>query len=259
VRHASNRFAIVAPVVGGAIHFAAAAFTGSDFASSFRASFFGGGATFLGWAIGRELDPDDPAAASVAAGVAFALAFVGDPYLAVGGLLLIATRVVARTTGRPPQPIDLVILPAAAGYVATRPAGALAVAALALALTGDRMLPGKTPARNVAAGIAVIAVGAVAALVAGGLPEWSSPSIVNWAIVAGGVAAAGLSLTIPDPVSLGDYTDERLHHVRTQAARVLALSLATAYVAMGAAGITGLTPVWSAFLGAATTAVRRRI
>ena len=57
-----------------------------------------GGGTFLGWAIARELDPDRPWSAGVAAVLAFVVSFIGDPMLAVAGVALLASRIAVRST-----------------------------------------------------------------------------------------------------------------------------------------------------------------
>lgn len=66
---------------------------------------------FLGWAIGREIDPDHPISALAAAALSLiAMLLWGLPALGAGYWLLVVSRMVTRSTGLPPTISDSLIL-----------------------------------------------------------------------------------------------------------------------------------------------------
>lgn len=127
---------------------------------------------FTSWALGRELDPDDPGTAAWSA-VATALSLLllppawYPPGMTATGILMLVARVTARTTGRSLTPADvgaLVAVPPIAVLVAQAPLWVLAVA-LALAL-GLEFWREQRP---------LYGWGAMAALLSGGLAWWIEP------------------------------------------------------------------------------------
>jgi hypothetical protein len=70
---------------------------------------------FMGWAIGRELDPDRPHVATATMALALGLVFVSIPAGIVVFSALITLRMVSGTTGRALTEIDLVLV-AAVGF-----------------------------------------------------------------------------------------------------------------------------------------------
>ncbi|MDA2979654.1 MAG: hypothetical protein O3B42_07850 [Actinomycetota bacterium] len=70
---------------------------------------------FMGWAIGRELDPDRPHVATATMALALGLVFVSIPAGIVVYSSLMALRMVSGTTGRALAEIDLVLV-AAVGF-----------------------------------------------------------------------------------------------------------------------------------------------
>lgn len=258
IDHASNRFVVTVSVIAGTIAGAIALLDGDGLPAALWAGVLAGGAAFLAWAIARELDPDDATSANLAAVAGFAVALIGDPFLAAAGAVLLAARIVARTTGIPPQPIDLLVLVGFAAYLGSRPAGLIAAMAIGVALVADRMLPGRTPAANLLGGVLAIAAAATVAAVAGEWPEWTAPGTAGLAVAALGLAGALVSFTIPEPDSTADAHDRRLHHIRMQWARVLAVATGLGYVAIGKPGILGLGPLWAAFAAVGLVTVLRR-
>lgn len=106
----SNRIAVAVPVLSGMV---AGSWGLLDGASLWEATGYGvaaGGASFLGWATARELDPDHPGSAALAAVATPWLVLWSGPALAAGGLWLVALRIMSGTTGAAPYPPDLVVV-----------------------------------------------------------------------------------------------------------------------------------------------------
>jgi hypothetical protein len=205
----------------------------------------------LAWALARELDPDQPGAAPwVAAAATLPTLFVGSPSLAALALLMLAARVVARTTGLPPAPADMVGLLALAGLAAVRTPGWIAGMALAVAVAVDVSLPRPAPRRQLAWAAAMgLVVSAVAGL-AGSPDPWIPPTTVHWLAVGVGLAGA-VVLAVLHPVgSVADRTAEPLDVSRVRLARLLVLTAAAVTALVGGAdGMGALLPVWLVLAG----------
>ena len=104
--HVSNRFALagfgVAAVVLGI-----KALVSDEL--SIVGAFAGAVAVFLGWAVGRELDPDTPGVAALAMILALAVAIFSTPAALATGVALIGVRVVSGTVGAPVTWIDTAV------------------------------------------------------------------------------------------------------------------------------------------------------
>jgi len=208
---------------------------------------------FLAWALCRELDPDHPMAAFLAAGLALvALLARGLPELTVILWLLILLRVVNRTTGLPAGVLDVLGLVGLTGWLSLQGNwGYGLITSIALFL--DSQLP--DPARRqLLLALLSIVVTVVAAIVGEGFPQ-EAPSLM------GGLLALGLSLLLLPVVlaarsvdSGGDETGERLTPSRVRAAQVLALlaGVETAFVE-GSSAFGTLAPLWASVLGACFT------
>ncbi|MDX1690344.1 MAG: hypothetical protein R3290_04905 [Acidimicrobiia bacterium] len=242
----SNLFVIAATLAGGAAGFFPA--LGDGFGDAVWAGVLTGGAGFVAWAVGRELDPDRPATAGVAAVVAIALAFVGDPGLALSGAAILATRILVRTTGVFPTVVDLVVVAGFAAYVATRSAGLPVAVVTGLALLADGRLPGPSTNRVTVAGDLIVVAAIVAALIAGtAVPDPAGVAGWEWLLV--GVAVVGAVVVVRPPLvsATADWSDERLDGHRLRAGRVAALAMvAGAAVWGGAVGLAAVAPVSAA-------------
>lgn len=205
-------------------------------------------ATFLGWAIARELDPDDPAGATIAAGLTVPLIWwLGPAALAPLAALLIATRLLARTTGAAPTAIDQVGLIALAAWSARSTVGWVVALGLAFATARDVRLPGPTSRLQLITALAIAIAATMRRLLAGGesAEPWTVPLLVVAAI--GLLAGAGLRLRMP-LTSVGDRTGDPLDERRIRSARRHAVSIAAlAALAGGAPAMIGLAPALAAF------------
>lgn len=159
---ASNRFVLIATPLSGVAAGLVTLAVGDGWALAVRHGFSAGGATFLAWALVRELHPDRLGVAVVAAALAPFGLFLGTPDLLATTVVLLAARLVAGTTGRGLRWADLVIVTAFATSVAMRSTGAGVLTTTAIALFGvllvqDRHRLDMAIATLIVAGLAVYA------------------------------------------------------------------------------------------------------
>lgn len=249
-RHPSNLFAVFASIGAGLLML----IFGSD---GFRAGFSTGAATFAAWAIARELDPDHPRSAQVAALLAPIAAFtVGVPTPAPLFVVLLTSRILVRTTGLPPKTTDLAVITVGAIAFADTPAGWAAGILLAFAMVRDAALPGAPPP-NAGLWGAVLAIGVtVRVALADGLGAWDAPT--TWSLVAlvAGLAGAVVVVRRRPVLSVGDFTKTPLEPVRVREGALFAiLTGVVAFVAAGDPGIVALSPLLGCFAAIATLRV----
>ena len=246
----SNRTALLGTLAFGA----ATLLLGRDWRQALGVS----GAALLGWATGRELDPDFPLSASLALGLAGA-AGLGQtergkpqtaPAVLPGFAALSAARILSATVGHPVSPQDAVALSVQAGVAALagyRTSALLPAAALALSgAQTDTLRP-------------EAAWSAPAALGAGVLPTLSRKHAQPRQIFGDLLSLAALSLTrqitAPErPNSRCDLVPIRMSASRLQASRTL--SLGTLAVGLLRRESSTLVPLAAACLG---TGLRRSL
>lgn len=206
-------------------------------------------AAFLAWALGRELDPDRPWTAGVAAVGAGAVSLAFPPEAGALAVVLVAARIVVRSTGLPPTTLDLVAVTALAAFFARSPSGWAAGMALAFALARDTTLP--QPAERTQLGFAA-ATAVLVTLIAsfsdalGG--PWMAPDAYEVTIAALGVIA-GVTLPREIPISECDMTRASFTPERLTWARWTALgALVLAGVAGGGPAIGGMAAGWTALV-----------
>lgn len=207
---------------------------------------------FLAWAIGREIDPDHPASALFAGALAALLLAGGiaTPAAVLG--VLVALRIVIRSTGPPPTTLDLVALPVLAGALAWQPGGWLGGLALAAALVWDTRLP--DPAAGRSYGVAAVTAGAALAVAAGRQilgPAFETPTSLGWAAVGGALLAFAV-MPKYRPESRQDHRRSLISYPRLQAGRLLALgSGVAAFIWYGGGAARLFTGVWAALIAVA--------
>jgi hypothetical protein len=217
-------------------------------------------AVFLAWALARELDPDAEGAAFTAAGImAAALLAAGAsgaalPDLAALFVLLLATRVLNRTSGLGASVADGIGL-LALGLWLTTQGQPLYLVAGAAALLLDGLLPPRARRRLMVGGAAL----AVAAVIAAAAPQPFAPAVPHplaptWLPLLAALAAALLLLPSVRAAgrmqSTGDATGAPLRPARVRAGQGLALATGLiAVLLQGAAGLFALLPLWAASAG----------
>jgi hypothetical protein len=236
---ASNRFVLLATPLAGGVAGLITLTIGDGLDEAVRNGISAGGAVFICWALARELDPDNPWVAVVAAIVAPLGLLITPSDLLAGGLLIVVARVAAFTTGRAPYWIDVLVIAALSIPLVFRHVGpgALLISAMALGVVStlqDR--------RRVA-----ILTGAA---VTGALGVWAMVRS-DWAvevthpILVTGIALGLVALLGPSRVlSPTDRAGGRIppHRVRLARAIVLFAAVASSLTASPAA----MAPVWSA-------------
>ena len=248
-RLASNRFALGGFAAALAVLGGVAFFTDRTFLEAV----FGAVAVFLGWAIGRELDPDTPRVAAFSLVLALAFAVFAAPSALVTGVALIGVRLVAGTVGAPVSVFDLIVLPVIGVLAALTPS--LWIVGIAIAMW---LLRAPEVGR-----LRTIATVAFLAGAAGGLAfmywEWSEGRLADVEIgfAAYGLAAlAGLAMMLAArPVRVTVQTDCRsgpVDPVRIRFARMAAGAFSMwAAVMGGTEAFWAMGPVFAALVVAA--------
>jgi hypothetical protein len=239
----SNRIAIVVPgLVGAAGGLWALGHGATLLPAAWTAVQLGGG-TFLAWATAREIDPDHPAAATLAALLLPALALlVALPHLGTAAALMYAARVAVRSTGQPPDPLDVVLLAAVAAWAGHGPAGWVAGLTLAVVVLLDGRLRTAPERMSIVHAILIATATIMVAVSTLGLPSgWSGPMPAEAAVAVLAIAA-GVVVVVrtAGPASRADRTDEPLRRDRLRAARVAVV--AAALVAMAIFGGGAIAP-----------------
>lgn len=242
---------IGASALASAVSFGAQLASGRDLAGAATAAINAGVMLFLTWAVAREIDPDSPASALLAAIFGALILTAGSAPAGVMVAVLVALRVVVRSTGHPPTILDLASLPVLAGLVSLLPAGWIGGLLMVVALVLDTRLPRTAPLRNLAAAVVVAGATALATLLQGGFVEFVPPGIGEWIVViAAAVSFAILRRYIPR--SKTDREPFTIPAGRLQAGRVLAAAgCIAALVALGGGAVALLAGVWAAFIGVA--------
>lgn len=214
-----------------------------------------GGASFLAWAIGRELDPDHPASAGAAAVTAPFVLLAGPANLIVTLVLLLSVRAIAGTSGRGLAPVDLAVLGVGAVAICFRVGGG-AVATVAAVAPGVTAWWHPKSWRMLAVGsFGILAAVVVVSLFAADQDAWMRPAGVERGLLVSGLAAGLIASWIVPPVR--SKTDSRpggtMLNTRIRLARLTTVTAGTAAVAWaGGPGVVALGPAWVAL---ATTAV----
>jgi hypothetical protein len=254
----SNRFVALATPVAGVVAGSWALIAGSDLAGAVGYGIAAGGAAFLAWAAARELDPDRPGTAAVAALAAPWVVVLGRPSLLACALWLLAIRMVAGTTGVPPSRVDLAVIVALAGLVAARDDG-LVPAAVGMAVVAVAALADSEGRRRLLVGATVGCAGVAAtSMLWGDTAAPLTPDGVTWLRLATIAVLAAFSMR----VTVRSETDRRPMAISTSRVRVARVAAgAAAGVALawhGDAGLHAVAPVAVALGVVAVGAIGRR-
>jgi hypothetical protein len=226
-------------------------------ASPLTVGVLGGVAAFLGWALGRELDPDRQSVAFVAMALAW-LAFVVEPRtsLLLPVVALVLARLVNRTTGLPATWFDTVGAVVLVGWAVGETGNPLLAVGAHMAFVLDAALPDGVRRHALAAPV-VLALGPVAAwglLPGAGLPPggWGLPGPA--ALLAAGAVAVLFVRTIFGTrvvESVGDDTGEPLRPSRVRGGMWASLAVAVPGLALGDAGVVQAAVLWATMAGVA--------
>ena len=254
----SNRFAVAATIGAGLIAAAAALANRRGSTEVLGDGVLAGGAAFVAWALARELDPDRPVGAGVAAVIAPVVLFAGPPDLLVCGLLVLAARIFAGSTGRVLGLVDLGVIGVWAVPVVFRDAG-VPIALIAAIAPAVSAWWHRSAARLLfaASGVILAGVVALAVLFADGGP-WPQPTGVARGVLVAGLAAGVVSSwALPRPRSSTD--SRRGGIISTQRVRLARLGTLGAGVGAmlwaGEPGVLALGPAWAALAATAVWSI----
>ncbi len=225
-------------------------FSGSSFWESIPWGIGAGAAAFFAWALSRELDPDHDYSAFVGAALTIAAVVIVEdvPELLPLFWLLLASRVLNRTTGLPSTLLDTATLLILGAWLAFTELWLFAVLS-ALALLVDGMLPPRRRQPILMSGLSFsIALTA--------LPFSSTPFQLH--LDAGLLALVFSALFVPvayasrQPQSTCDYTGNPLDSERLLASQVI-LAVSGILIALlgGFTAMLAILPLWAAQLGTA--------
>jgi hypothetical protein len=215
----------------------------------------GGIAAFVGWALGRELAPDDNAAAFVSLGFTFLISIMfPQSSVLLAFITLMLVRIVNRSTGLPARLTDSIFVTALAGWAvySTRTVGPGVVAALAFAL--DAILPGGLRRQWVFAAVCLMTAPLLLnlrtiATVETGLVSLTRVSLL--ALIA--LASATVILTTRHVEFRADATGEPLILSRVRMGMLVALLVAIQGFFPDSWRIEQTFLVWAALAGVALT------
>ena len=206
---------------------------------------------FLAWAISRELDPDNPISALIAAAQAVIMFLAWGP---AGVLmmvwLLVTMRMVNRTSGRPPTRLDLLVVILLGCWLSYLGYWGMGVVTGLALIWENRLAPGE--GRALFAAIAIMATVVVTILGGFVFPDGGPAGLLG----AGAFLAAAVLGYVGRPEkqlrSVGDLSGEPLNAERVGLGRNVATTVA--FAAVGWGGLNGLVdayPLWAAFIGVA--------
>lgn len=256
-----NRAIVLLSAVAGALGLAVGLLGGATMAAAFGRAAVAGLTAFGAAALAKELDPDHPRSAVLAAALAIPAAWFARPDSLPALLwLLLLLRFVNRATGLAPKWTDTLALLLLAGW---------------LMWTGGPLFPGlrfATPLFAVLTG-AVLIIDALlphgrrvhgllgGLVVAGALAYWlinaahfpAAPHETWLAVVLLAIASAiiGVILTCTVILMPGDATGRPLDSSRFQAAQIVALAAGLSFASWhGHAGAALFVALWAALVGA---------
>lgn len=226
-----------------------------------------GVATIGVWAMTRELDPDHPSSAGLAASLSIpAWILFGVPDLMAIFALVLTARVLLRPAGHAPQFVDYLVLFGVGVAAGRTSAGWLLGLVLAFAVARDRGLDGETAhgARLTALAIAAGTTGAavqssdVSSDLSSLIPiiDPALPSIALIFVFVLGLLGA---VTTPPyvPISRADLSKAPLAAARLQSARLITLVGAILVVlVMRESGLVATAHLWIAWIAIALVARR---
>ena len=216
---------------------------------------------FLTWALVRELAPDQPTHASVAAVLSGAISVwsADTSLIALGGLML-AARILVRTTGLWPRLTDILAVGVMVGVFARTPLAWATGLAVAAAIALDTGLSKPAPSSHTWLAAAVGVAVTLSAVLSDALPRtWASPPLLAIAAMAAVAVAIWLAPVLP-LVSTVDYGSERLEPNRLLVARrLITATLAVGVAAGGTVAAPSSYPAWVALAVVALGATLPRL
>jgi hypothetical protein len=241
----SNRLAVSGTIAAGMI------IAGKEWIASgavdVMTSLTGAVAVFLAWAIGRELDPDNPSSAGLAMAVTLLFGLFTGIEAAGAAVTLLGLRVLVGSVGRLLKPTDHVVLILAAGYAGSRPELWPSAALIVFALVIDR-----SPGFRLASAAALATASATAMLWSPGI-TWDD-SVPALAGVVFAVLASLASIPGSKVRSKTDGGTEIISSSRVALARMAAGGTIAAATLISPASFPAVAPVLASLASVALVA-----
>ncbi|MCH7662513.1 MAG: hypothetical protein IH859_01420 [Chloroflexi bacterium] len=219
---------------------------GEDFFATLSLSFNSALASFIAWALARELDPDRETVSLLAIPFAATIIIIFGPVALLPSVVFIGSaRFLTRITGLPPRRIEvlfILLLPLAIMlYYQNAVFGLLAAFTFGLEASFEKF-PRKESLYTV---FALLVTAAMIGYV--GLPTMTSPGMLS------GLIAGVISLLVVikvvrlrQPQSRSDFNDQPIRVARLRAMMLLTMLIALMALAGGNSGFLLLAPVWAA-------------
>ncbi|MBK5107105.1 MAG: hypothetical protein JJE12_03200 [Anaerolineales bacterium] len=240
---------VIATICGGCL-FIFNFIAGYDIFGAVAAAFSFAVSVFITWAIGREIDPEHELAAF--AGLVLVIPgflFLGTPDLVMALTMLLLLRMLNRSTGLHPKPLDSLSIIALGSLLIMRGVwifGFLCAAGLLI----DSMLS-ELMRRNLMFSGVMTAITILSLFII-------KPALPQITIIPGELILVIGSTILFIPLVkhsknvdvICDYQPEKLNPVRLQTSQVFAISTAgIVWLAEGSMGIMNLFPLWSGIIG----------
>jgi hypothetical protein len=251
MNYPSNKLIALLGVVVAVLGAASQAARGFSFLDSAGWGIQAGLTVFLSWALSRELDPDYPSSAALAAAISIpGIAIFALPTLGPLFWLLLLLRILNRSTGLQPTLLDLIGLLGLAVWISLDGSWEY-LAATAAALLVDDLLSGKETSRLIFSALAALGAGLLIIFQQNAL---LFPADITWYPILIILAAAVLFLPVilrsRKVSSRCDQTQERIQPRRVQICQLFALLIGLiSAVWQGPSALPNLYPLWAAFLG----------
>jgi len=251
MNYPSNKLIALLAVVVAVLGAAGQAARGFSFLDSAGWGIQAGLTVFLSWALSRELDPDYPNSAALAAALSIlGITIFPLPSLATIFWLLLLLRILNRSTGLRPTLLDLIGLLGLTVWISLDGSWQY-LAATAAALLVDYLLSGQDYFRLIFSALAALSAGML-------IIFWRNASLfpagITWYPILLILAAAVLFLPVilrsRKVSSRCDQTQERIQPRRVQICQLFALLIGLiSAVWQGPSALFNLYPLWAALLG----------
>jgi hypothetical protein len=257
----TNRGILLLSAAGAAVGAVLGLVAGQPPAAWLMKALLGGATPFAAAALAKEIDPDHPGSAVLAAALAVPVVGVTRPESLPALLwLLIALRFINRSTGLAPKVTDTLALLLLTGWLVWYGGPLLAGLRFASPLYGvlagavlfiDALLPGGRRAHGVLGGL--VGGGAVVYWIAnaGRFPPQPHETWLGIALLAVAMGMTGVILTCYVILMPGDATGRPLDSARFQAAQIVALAAGLSFASWhGHDGTALFVGLWTALIGA---------
>lgn len=246
-----NRLILLLTALGAAVGLGRGLLVGQPFVPTLPSAFLGGVTVFIAATLAKEIDPDHPQSAVLAAVLALPAVWVAN-LMSLPALLwlLLVLRFVNRSTGLAPKVTDALVLLVIGGGLAWLVSPLFGVLSGGVLLL-DALLPDGRRAHGPLGGLVMVAGVVYWLLNAGNFPPAPAPTWLVVALLALTIAAFGIILACYVILASGDATGRPVSSARFQAAQTIALAIGLCFASWhGVYGAVLFVALWAALVGA---------